>query len=129
MPRPVVFIVDDDRSVRRALARTIRWAGYDVETFASGAEFLASGRLEARGCLVLDLCMPGMSGLELQARLAEMGCTMSVILMSGYEDELQRDQAQQAGAIAFLRKPFSDTELMAVVQAALGRGSKERAFG
>jgi len=116
---PVVFIVDDDDSVRRALARLVRWAGHQAETFNSGTAFLASGRLQDPGCVLLDLCMPGMGGLEVSTRLADLGSAISVIYMSAYEEELARLQLQPGRAGAFLRKPFDDQDVMAAVQAAL----------
>jgi FixJ family two-component response regulator len=115
----MVFIIDDDDSVRRALRRLFRAAGLDTETFATAEEFLRSGTGQVPDCLVLDQHLPGMSGLELQERLRSEGRALPVVFISAYEEERARDLALQAGAVAFLQKPFEERDLLDAVARAL----------
>jgi FixJ family two-component response regulator len=122
----VVFVVDDDPSVRRALARVLRSEGYTVETFASAAELLARDLGEQPSCVVLDLCMPGIGGLELQARLCAAGAEPAIVFLSGRADVPAAADAMKAGAIDFLVKPFQSDALLAAVRRALARDAAAR---
>ncbi len=115
-----VFIVDDDESVRRALKRLIKVVGLKVKTFGSAREFLDSGHYQSTGVRVLDVRMPGMSGLELQKHLTDSGSDMPIIFITAHEDIQVRQMALEAGALAFLKKPFGDHALLDVIQRALG---------
>jgi FixJ family two-component response regulator len=115
-----VFIIDDDPSVRRALRRLLRAAGWSVATFANAEEFVDSPAEIAPGCLVVDVHLPGLSGLELQARLRAEGRDLPIVFITAYEDSLARTEALQAGAIAFLQKPFNDGLLLDAVERAAG---------
>jgi FixJ family two-component response regulator len=114
-----VSVVDDDESVRLAMGRLIQSFGFTVVVFASAAEFLASGHLRDTACLILDMHMPRMNGLQLQAYLAQAGCLMPIIFITAYPDEKVRSQALQAGATCFLEKPFSDATLLNGIRQAL----------
>jgi FixJ family two-component response regulator len=117
--RAVVMIVDDDESMRRSARRLIRTYGLAVDTFASAEEFLASGRLQETGCLVLDIQMPDLNGLELQSRLIDLGHRIPIIFITAFTDDAARDQAMKAGALCFLVKPFEETDLLKCVNSAL----------
>ncbi len=114
-----VLIVDDDASVRSALARLIRSAGWQAKTFASAREFLEQGPPAGPGCLVLDIRMPGLSGLDLQAELTARGFQMPIIFITGHGSIPLSVQAMKGGAVDFLTKPFKDQDLLAVIQEAL----------
>ena len=114
-----VFIVDDDASVRRALKRLIKVAGFKAKTFGSAREFINSGHYQSAGVLVLDVRMPGMSGLELQKYLADNGSDMPIIFITAHEDIQASRMALEAGAIEFLKKPFEDQTLLEGIQRAL----------
>lgn len=117
----MVFVVDDDASVRRALHRLLRTAGCTVETFANAAEFLARrGQVES-GCVVLDIRMPGISGLDLQERLAVAQPGLRIVIITGHGDDDVRQRALDAGAVAVLQKPFDEHVLLDAVAAATGR--------
>jgi FixJ family two-component response regulator len=116
-----VFLVDDDPGVLRALTRLLYAAGHRVEAFHSPQEFLAAHNPAAPGCAVLDLAMPGLSGLELQQALAASGCYRPVIFVTGRGDVPSSVQAMKAGAVDFLVKPVGDEDLLAVVERALDR--------
>lgn len=115
----IVMIVDDDDSVRRAARRLIKSYGFAVETFASADDFLASGRLPATACLVLDVQMPGLNGLELQSRLLAEGHQIPTIFITAFSNENARARALKAGALAYLVKPFEETDLLNSINAAL----------
>ena len=117
----IVMIVDDDESVRRAARRLIRSYGFAVETFASADDFLASGRLSETACLVLDVQMPGLNGLELQSRLVAEGHQVSIIFITAFDDENARAQALKAGALSYLVKPFEEADLLNSINLALQR--------
>ncbi|MFL9936247.1 response regulator [Paraburkholderia sp. RL18-103-BIB-C] len=118
-PEPVVFVVDDDDSVRTALARLIRSAGHRVEAFASAREFLAGADAPAcPSCLVLDIQLPDINGLQLQH---ELGDALPIIFITGHGDIAITVNAMKAGASDFLEKPVRDTELLSAVEMALGR--------
>src|ERR1700751_3410442 len=118
---PIVFVVDDDISVRESLELLIRCEGWQPETFASGQEFLACPRVLVPSCLVLDLSLPGLNGLELQKRVAVERTDMPIIFITGYRDVPKTVQAMKAGAVEFLTKPFSDEVLLTAVRQALER--------
>src|SRR5262249_59805029 len=109
---PVISIIDDDTSFRRAAARLIHSLGHPVASFASAEEFLESGRLDETACLVSDLQMPGMSGIELQSRLRAQGRRLPVIFITAYPESSALKEALAFGAVGLLRKPFSDDELI-----------------
>jgi FixJ family two-component response regulator len=121
LDRPVVFVVDDDASVREALDSLIRSAGLRVETFSSGQEFLQHERPEVPACLVLDVRLPEGNGLQLQHDLADRGCTLPIIFITGHGDIPMSVRAIKAGAVEFLTKPFRDRDLLDAVQEALER--------
>jgi FixJ family two-component response regulator len=110
-----VCIVEDDESVRRALRRLIRSVGLDVEAFATAEELLQSFKETLPACLILDVHLPGASGLELQRLLRDRGHDVPVIVITAYADEKLREQAMTGGAIAFLPKPFDEGALLEVV--------------
>jgi FixJ family two-component response regulator len=115
----IVMIVDDDDSVRRAARRLIKSYGFAVETFVSADDFLASGRLSATACLILDVQMPGLNGLELQSRLITEGHQVPIIFITAFNNEDARAQALKSGAVAYLVKPFEETDLLNSINAAL----------
>jgi two-component system, LuxR family, response regulator FixJ len=117
--RPVVSVVDDDESLRRSLRNLLRSVGFGVETFASAEEFLRSARRENTGCLVLDLRMTGMSGLDLLRHLALTDSRIPAVILTAHGDEETRRRSLQAGAVAFLDKPFRSEALVDAVRAAL----------
>jgi FixJ family two-component response regulator len=120
---PIVFVVDDDISVRESLELLIRNAGWQPQLFASAQEFLAHPRVLAPSCLVLDVSLPGLNGLDLQKRIAADRHDMPIIFITGYGDVPMTVQAMKAGAIEFLTKPFSDDVLLAAIQHAIARSS------
>jgi len=115
----VLSLVDDDASVRKATGRLIKSFGFTVEVFASGEEFLCFGSLHITSCLVLDMQMPGMNGLQRQSHLAAAGYHILIVFITAYADEEIRDQALEAGAVAFLTKPFGEEALLKVIRSAL----------
>jgi FixJ family two-component response regulator len=115
----IVMIVDDDNSIRRAVRRLMKSFGFAVETFASAEEFLGSDRLEKTSCLILDVHMPGMNGLELQERLVASNSEIPIIFITAFTDERARVQALKAGAVGYLAKPFADDELLNCIHTAL----------
>jgi len=117
---PIVFVVDDDVSVREALEGLIRYAGWQVETFASAQAFLARPRVRAPSCLVLDVSLPDLSGLDVQQRVVDR-MDMPIIFITGYGDVPMTVQAMKAGAVEFLTKPFSDEVLLSASGHALDR--------
>ena len=118
---PIVFVVDDDVSVRESLELLIRCEGWQPETFASAQEFLACPRALVPSCLVLDVSLPGLNGLDLQKRVAVERTDMPIIFITGYGDVPMTVQAMKAGAVEFLTKPFSDDVLLSAIRAALER--------
>jgi FixJ family two-component response regulator len=116
---PLVFIVDDDLSVRKSLARLLRAAGFDVETFASASEFLARPRYDGPSCLVLDVRMPGLTGLNLQETLATAGQRLSIVFITGYPDVRDQVRAMKGGAIDFLSKPVNEKDLLDAIERAV----------
>jgi len=120
-PDPVVFVVDDDPSVREALTSLLRSVGLGVETFGSAREFLHSERPDAPGCLVLDVRLPGLSGLDLQRELAAAHIDLPIIFLTGHGDIPMTVRAMKAGAVEFLTKPFRDQDLLDAIQQAIER--------
>ena len=118
---PIVFVVDDDVSVRESLELMIRWAGWQPETFASAREFLSHPRVLAPSCLVLDVNLPDLNGLDLQKRVAGDRIDMPIIFITGYGDVPMTVQAMKAGAVEFLMKPFSDDVLLNAIRHAIER--------
>jgi FixJ family two-component response regulator len=117
----LVAIVDDDDSVRGTLQELLRSAGFSSRAFQSAEDFLGSGQQQETGCLITDIRMPGMSGLELQARLNAERCRIPTIFITAHGDEEMRFQALRGGAVEFLPKPFDDEILVESVRAALDR--------
>lgn len=122
----IIAIVDDDPSVREGLSSLIRSAGLQVETFASAQEFLARPGAEAPSCLVLDLQMPGLSGLDLQKRMAEAGLEIPIVFLTGHGNIPASVQAMKAGAVEFLTKPFEEQDLLQAIQEAIERDRRTR---
>jgi FixJ family two-component response regulator len=125
-PDSVVFVVDDDLSVREAIESLIRSVGLRVETFETAQEFLRSTRPDAPGCVVLDVRLPGLSGLDLQRELAAHGINLPVIFITGHGDIPMSVRAMKAGALEFLTKPFRDQDLLDAIQQALERDLSAR---
>ena len=127
---PIVFVVDDDVSVRDSLELLIQCEGWHAETFASASEFLAHPRRSVPSCLVLDVSMPGLNGLELQKRIANDRTDMPIIFITGYGDIPMTVEAMKAGAVEFLTKPFTDDVLLGAIRQAIERSrealSRER---
>lgn len=115
----VVAVIDDDDSIRTALKELLRSVGLPAQVFASAEEFLKSGLQQQAGCLIVDIHMPGMSGLELQAKLNADRCRIPTIFVTAHGDEKMRMQALRAGAVEFVTKPFDDEALLETVRAAL----------
>ena len=118
---PMVFVVDDDVSVRESLAALMRYAGYQTEMFASAREFLACPASQGPSCLVLDLSLPDLNGLELQERIAADRAEMPIIFITGYGDIPMTVKAMKAGAVEFLTKPLSHDALLSAIKNALAR--------
>jgi len=123
---PTVFVVDDDASMREALAGLIRAAGLNVETFASAQEFLARPPADVPGCLVLDVHLPGLSGLDLQSRMAEINLEIPIVFITGHGDVPTSVRAMKAGALEFLTKPFLDRDLLDAIAQAIERHQATR---
>jgi FixJ family two-component response regulator len=124
--RAVVFVVDDDPSMRTALEDLMSSVGLEVRAFAAPQEFLQSKPPDAPGCLVLDVRLPGMSGLTFQQELAKEGLTLPVIFITGHGDIPMSVRAMKAGAVEFLTKPFHDQDLLDAIHAAIERDRKRR---
>jgi DNA-binding NtrC family response regulator len=122
----LVFVVDDDRSIRESLKNLIRSAGLSVQTFASAQEFLTSRRPNVPSCLVLDVQLPGLSGLDLQQELAKAGIQIPIIFVTGHGDIPTSVRAMKAGALEFLTKPVNDGDLLDAIQQAIGRDQRAR---
>jgi FixJ family two-component response regulator len=118
---PIVFVVDDDISVRESLELLIRSEGWEPETFASAQEFLAHPRMLVPSCLVLDVSLPGLNGLDLQKRVAVERIDMPIIFITGHGNVPMTVQAMKAGAVEFLTKPFSDDVLLRAIRNAIER--------
>ena len=125
--RATIFIVDDDAAVRDSLKMLLRSVGQAVETFGSGQEFIDAYSEDRPGCLVLDIRMPGMSGLELQQKLNERHSIMPIIFITGHGDVPMAVEAMQAGAVDFIQKPFRDQDLIDRINQALEKDQNNRA--
>jgi two-component system, LuxR family, response regulator FixJ len=125
--RPTIFVVDDDVAVRDSLKLLLRALGQPVEAYGSGVEFLDSYREDRAGCLVLDIRMPGMSGLELQQKLNDRHSIMPIIFITGHGDVPMAVEAMQAGAVDFIQKPFRDQDLIDRINQALDKDAANRA--
>ena len=113
-----VYVVDDDESIRRALKRLLRSMGYHAVTFDSAEEFMESTSCRGEGCLVLDIRLPGMTGLDLQEKLALSGAKYPVIFMTAHDNPQWQDRAKKGGAVAYLRKPFDEESLLNAIELA-----------
>ena len=122
----IVFVVDDDEPMRKSLQNLIGSVGLKVEAFASAPEFLRSKLTDVPGCLVLDVRLPGLSGLDLQKRMVEAGIEIPIIFITGHGDIPMTVQAMKAGAVEFLTKPFRDQDLLDAIQQALDRDRTTR---
>jgi FixJ family two-component response regulator len=125
-PTPVVFVVDDDPSVRRAIKRLVESVGLQVELFGSAQEFLQSNRRDVPSCLVLDIRLPRISGLDFQRELADTDIHIPVIFITAHGDIPMTVRAMKAGAVEFLTKPFRDQDLLDAIQHALERDNSRR---
>src|SRR4051794_1117244 len=125
-PRGVVFVVDDEASVRESVAILVRWAGWRVKAFAPADEFLSNLKFEAPSCVIVDVQLPGLSGLDLQQRLTSSGHDLPVIFTTDYGDIRRTVQAMKAGAVEVLAKPFLDEELLGAVEQAFERSHATR---
>ena len=126
MNTDMVFVIDDDESIREALKSLIRSVGLSVDTFASAHDFLQSTRPDVPSCLILDVRMPGLSGLDLQRDLAEANMQIPIIFITGHGDIPMSVRAMKAGAVEFLTKPFRDQDLLDAIQQALERDRRTR---
>ena len=123
---PTVFLIDDDPSARRGLSRVIRIAGFNVVVFASAEDFLARPHHNGPGCIVLDVKMPGLSGLELQAEITKKVCAMPIIFISGHSDVPTTAEAMKEGAVDFLTKPVDRDHLLEAIRTALDNDQASR---
>jgi FixJ family two-component response regulator len=112
----MIFVIDDDQSVLRAIALLLRSAGFDARPFASAAEFLAQARVSENDCIILDLSMPGMSGFDLMGKMAARGIHARVIIITAFDDAENREQALRLKATAFLTKPVDDQALIDTIK-------------
>jgi FixJ family two-component response regulator len=120
-PQPIVFVIDDDVSVRESLELLIRQAGWQPEVFASAQEFIARPRPSTPSCLILDVTLPDLNGLDLQKRIAVDQASMPIIFITGYGDVPMTVQAMKAGAFEFLTKPFADDVVLNAIEQAIER--------
>lgn len=120
MAQNLISVIDDDESVRRTTTLLIESFGFRAAAYESAESFLRSGRLRDASCLIVDVQMPGMSGLQLQSHLAAAGCGIPIIFVTAYESADSRQRAMRAGAAAFLGKPFSDEQLLQTIRSTLG---------
>jgi FixJ family two-component response regulator len=120
---PVVSIVDDDPSVRDGIVDLVRAMGFDAEAFECAEHFLHSSRLNSTSCLITDMCMAGMTGLELHDHLIASGKNLPTIVITAFPQEVDRARALQAGVVCFLAKPFDHRELVACIMSVLGSGA------
>ena len=123
---PTVFVIDDDAAVRKAVSRLLRSAGIAVAVFASPGEFLVQYDPDMPGCLVLDLAMPDINGLQLQTTLGKKGCTLPIIFLTGHGDVSKSVQAMKHGAFDFFSKPVKEKDLLPAVRAAIERDAVAR---
>jgi FixJ family two-component response regulator len=122
---PAIAVIDDDASVRRALQRLLRSAGFAVETYATAREFLDADYWARTVCLVLDIHLPGMSGIELQEYLAVSRVPIPIVFITAYDDVATRERVHRAGAVDYLRKPFDEGTLIEAISRAIGQDASE----
>jgi len=127
MTEPTVYIIDDDVSARRGLTRIVRAAGLNAESFASARDFVAEGKADGPGCIVLDVRMPGMTGPELQEALGREAYAMPIVFLSGHADVPTTANAMKRGAVDFLTKPVDRDDLLAAIRVSLSRDAEARA--
>ncbi len=125
--QPVVFVVDDDLSVLKSLRVLLEVCGFKVEAFSSAQEFLRNCRDYVPGCLVLDICLPGLNGIELQRTLFERGLSLPIIFITGHGDIPMSVQAMKSGAVDFLSKPFTDQALLDAIEQAMVKSRSDNA--
>ncbi len=118
-----VYVVDDDESIRRALKRLLRSMGYHAVAFESAEDFMEATSCLGEGCLVLDIRLPGMTGLDLQEKLTSSGAKYPVIFMTAHDNPQWQERAKKAGAVAYLRKPFDEQSLLGAIQLACPEGA------
>ncbi|MCX5878852.1 MAG: response regulator [Deltaproteobacteria bacterium] len=118
-----VYVVDDDESIRKALKRLLRSMGYHAVAFESAEDFMEATSCRGEGCLVLDIRLPGMTGLDLQEKLASSGVKYPVIFMTAHDNPQWQEKAKKAGALAYLRKPFDEQSLLGAIQLACPEGA------
>jgi len=126
VPKPTVYIVDDDQAIRHAMELLMRSVGLDYEIFHSADDFLERHSVDSAGCLVLDIRMPGLGGLELQEKLNDLGSTLPIIFITGHGDVPMAVEAMQKGAVDFIQKPFRDQELLDRIGEALKADQQRR---
>jgi FixJ family two-component response regulator len=119
---PKIFVVDDDRSILESLSALLKSVGFRPKTFSSAEQFLEEARLDEGDCLILDVRMPGLSGLDLHDKLTASGCDLPIVFITAHEEEKTRLDAAGSRAVAVLRKPFEDQELLDAISQALRRG-------
>jgi FixJ family two-component response regulator len=124
-PRPIIYIVDDASSIRKSLTRLLTSEGYEVESFVSGVDFLKQPPRNRPGCLVLDIKMPGLTGLQLQAALAERQQPVSIVFITGHGDIPASVRAMKAGAVDFITKPYSADVLLEAVRRAVEKDVRD----
>ena len=125
--KPTVFVIDDDPSVLKSLGRLLKSLGFDTETFASAELFLARKHYDGAGCIVLDVRMPGLSGMDLQDELSRADYSMPIIFITGHGNIPMSVQAMKKGAVNFLAKPFDDEELLQAVREAIEKDRRAKA--
>ena len=123
----VVFVIDDDPSVRKSLSRLLRSVGHSVETFSSAEEFLGREHADGSGCIILDVQMPGLSGMDLQVELGKAETSMPIVFITGHGDIPMSVEAMRKGAVHFLTKPFDDKDLLAAVREAIEKDRRAKA--
>ena len=122
----LISVIDDDQSVRRTTALLVESFGFRATSFESAEAFLESDQLQDTSCLIVDVQMPGMNGLQLQSQLAAAGCRIPIIFITAYYEKETHRRAMQAGAVALLSKPFTDEQLLQTIHSALGRSLARR---
>jgi FixJ family two-component response regulator len=125
LARNLISVIDDDESVRRTTKLLIESSGYQAAAFESAENLLSSGQLDDTSCLIIDLQMPGMNGLQLQSYLVAAGSRIPIIFITAYDNKESRRLAMQAGAVAFLAKPFTDEQLFQTIHSALRHEKKD----